>query len=137
MMPRSLAWAREQNLSSRAFAARVLCRRAVLLISGVLSPFCFHVATMSVAVSLRVVPAWPMGIDAYEINPAPIASERGHQGVLLVGFFIELLVAAEVHAEADLEEDKEQSLRFKGWISGDGSAGTPRAYIMSGAAPPA
>jgi hypothetical protein len=39
MMPRSLVWAREQNLSSMAFAVRVSCRRAVLLISGLLCPF--------------------------------------------------------------------------------------------------
>ena len=68
MMPRSLVWARVQNLSSSAFAVRVSCRRAVLLISGVLCPFCFLMAAiegrtcdsavaMSVAVSLRVVPA--------------------------------------------------------------------------------
>ena len=68
MMSRSLVWARAQNLSSSAFAVRVSCRRAVLLISGVLCPFCFLMAAMegrtwtsavamSVAVSLRVVPA--------------------------------------------------------------------------------
>ena len=34
--------------------------------------------------------------DAYEFDPSPIASERGHQGVVLVGFSLELLVAAEV-----------------------------------------
>jgi len=72
-MPRSLVWAREQNLSSRDFAVRVSCRRAVLLLSGILCPFCFLVAAtegqtwasvvaMSVAVSLRVVPAWQIGM---------------------------------------------------------------------------
>jgi hypothetical protein len=80
MMPRSLVWAREQNLSSRAFAVRVSCRRAVLLISGVLCPFCFLVAAMegrtwanaaamSIAVSLRVVPAWPMGMHTRSTLP--------------------------------------------------------------------
>ena len=44
--------------------------------------------------------------DAYEVDPFPVASERGRQGVVLVGFFFELLAAAEVHAEADLEEDE-------------------------------
>ena len=80
MIPRSLDWAREQNLLSKAFAVRVPCRRAVLLISGVLCPFCFLMAAMegrtcdsavamSVAVSLRVVPAWPMGMHTRSILP--------------------------------------------------------------------
>ena len=74
MMPRSLVWARVHNLSRSALAVRVSWRRAVLLIPGVLCPFCFLVAAMegrtwasavamSVAVSLRVVPAWPMGMQ--------------------------------------------------------------------------
>ncbi len=46
MMPRSHKWAREQNLSSRAFAVRMPCKRAVLLISGVMCPFYFLVAAM-------------------------------------------------------------------------------------------
>jgi len=80
MMPRSLVWAKEQSLSSRASAVRVSCRRAVLLISGVVWPFCFLVAAMegrtwaiavamSVAVSLRVVPAWPMGMHTRSTFP--------------------------------------------------------------------
>ena len=59
---------------------RVLCRRAVLLISRVLWPFRFLVAAMegrtlasavamSDAVSLRVVPAWPMGKHTRYILP--------------------------------------------------------------------
>ena len=52
--------------------------------------------------------------DANEVNPAPIASKRGHQGVVLVGFFLELLVAAKVHAEADLEEDEGAVLAVEG-----------------------
>ena len=80
MMPRSLVWARVHNLSSSAFAVRVSCRRAVLLISGALCPFCFLMAAMegrtcdsavamSVAVSLRVVPAWPMGMHTRSTLP--------------------------------------------------------------------
>ena len=80
MMPRSLVWAREQSLSSRVFAVRVSCRRAVLLISDVLWPFRFLVAAMegrtwanavvkSDAVSLRVVPAWPMGMHTRSTLP--------------------------------------------------------------------
>ena len=41
--------------------------------------------------------------DAYEVDSAPLASERGQQGVVLVCFFFALLVAAEVPAEADFE----------------------------------
>ena len=59
---------------------RVSCKRAVLLISGVLCPFCFLVAVMegwtwasavamSVAVSLRVAPAWPMGMHTRSTLP--------------------------------------------------------------------
>ena len=73
-MPRSLVWAREQSLPNMVFTVRVSCRRSVLLISGVLWPFSFLVAVMeertlasavamSDAVSLRVVPAWPMGMQ--------------------------------------------------------------------------
>ena len=42
--------------------------------------------------------------DADEVDSAPIASERNQKRVVLVGFFLALLVAAEVPAEADLEE---------------------------------
>ena len=67
--------------------------------------------------------------DAYEVDPSPVASERGHQGAVLVGCLLELLVAAEVPALADLEEgEREQTLRLKDEsISGTGSAGSPRA----------
>ena len=41
--------------------------------------------------------------DAYEVDSALVASERGQQGVVLVCFFFALLVAAEVPAEADFE----------------------------------
>ena len=41
--------------------------------------------------------------DTYEVILAPIASERGKQGVILVGFFLALLVAAEVPAESDFK----------------------------------
>ena len=52
--------------------------------------------------------------DAYEVDPAPIASELGHQEVVLVGFFLELLVAAEVHANADLKKDEGAVLAVEG-----------------------
>jgi hypothetical protein len=74
MMPRSLVWAREQSLLSRVIAVRVSCRRVVLIISGILWPLRFIVAAMegrtlasavamSDAVSSRVVPTWPMGMQ--------------------------------------------------------------------------
>ena len=65
--------------------------------------------------------------DVYEVNPAPIASERCHQGVLLVVFFLELLVTADVPAKADLEEDEGADLAVEGVDFPDGLAGTPRA----------
>ena len=52
--------------------------------------------------------------DAYEVNPAPIVSERGHQEVVLGDFFLELLVASEVPAEADLEEGEGTILAVEG-----------------------
>ena len=52
--------------------------------------------------------------NANEVNPSPITSERGHQGVVLIGFFLELLVATEVLAEADLEEDEGVVLAVEG-----------------------
>jgi len=79
-MPKSLVWAREHSLSSRIFTVRVSCRRAVLLISGVLMPFRFLLAAieertlanavaMSDAVSLRVVPALPMEMQTRSTLP--------------------------------------------------------------------
>jgi hypothetical protein len=66
IMPRSLVWAREQSSSSRVFAVRVSCRRAVLLISSVLWNFRFLVAamegrTLASAVAMRVVLAGRWG----------------------------------------------------------------------------
>ncbi len=80
MMPKSLVWARVQSLSRRVFAVRVSSRRAVLLISGVLWLFRFLLAAidgrtlanavaMLAAVSLRVVPAWPMWMQTRSTLP--------------------------------------------------------------------
>ena len=41
--------------------------------------------------------------DAYEVNPAHVASKRGQQWVVLVDFFLALLAAAEVLAKADFK----------------------------------
>ena len=54
--------------------------------------------------------------NADEVDLSPIASERGHQGVVLLDFFLELLVAAEVPAKADLEEDKGAALSVEGVV---------------------
>ena len=52
--------------------------------------------------------------DANEVNPSPITPERGHQGVVLIGFYLELLVAADVPSEADLEEHEGAVLGIQG-----------------------
>ena len=49
-------------------------------------------------------------LDANEVDPSPIALECGHQGVVLLGFFPEFLVAAEVSAEADLRKEDERPI---------------------------
>ena len=59
---------------------------------------------MSVAVSLRHCAGVADG-DTNEVDPSPVTSKRDHQGVVLVRFLLELLVVAEVPAEADLKED--------------------------------
>ena len=79
-MPKSLVWAREQSFFSRVFAVRVPYRIAVLLISGVLWSFRFLMVAMEgrtlasavamlEAVSLRVMPAWPMGMQTRSTLP--------------------------------------------------------------------
>ncbi len=52
--------------------------------------------------------------DTNEVNLSSIACERGHEGVVLFDFFLELLMAAEVLAEADLEKDEGAVLWVKG-----------------------
>jgi hypothetical protein len=86
-------------------------RRVILLIYGVLCPYFRRAATegralawtvaMSDAVLLRVGPAWPMGM-----HTSSISSYYGDKGVVLLDIFVELLVAAEVLAKVDLDEDK-------------------------------
>ena len=44
---------------------------------------------------------------AYDVDSSQITSERGSQGVVLLRLFLELRVAAEVPAEADLKEENE------------------------------
>ena len=96
-MPRSLVWAIEQSLSNRVFAVRVSCMRAVLLISGVLWSFRFLVAAMEGLTLASAVCDVRRGVvkgcagvadrDVDEVNPSPMASERGRQGVVLLVFF--------------------------------------------------
>ncbi len=52
--------------------------------------------------------------DTYEVDSLPIASERGHKGDVLIGLFLELLVVAQILAEADLEEDEGAVLAVEG-----------------------
>ncbi len=52
--------------------------------------------------------------DAYEVDSSLIASECGHHVGILLCFFVELLVASEVHAEADLKENEGAVLAVEG-----------------------
>ena len=100
IMPRSLVCAREKSLSSRVFAVHVTCRRAVLLVAGVLWPFRFLVVAMegrtlasavamSDAVSLRGLPAGPMGMQMRSTHPQ---YRRGvaTKGMYFSAFFLAL-----------------------------------------------
>jgi hypothetical protein len=123
-MLKSLYWARKQSLSSRFFTLRVSCRRAVLLISSILWPFRFFVAAMegrtlasvvamSDEVSMRAVPAWPMETQTRSTLPQYRRSVVT-RGLYFSYFFLELLVAADVPAEADLKDDKGAVHAFEG-----------------------
>ena len=66
-------------------------------------------------------------VDAEELDASPISSKGAKEEVVLLGLLGELVVAAEVHAKANLEENEGAVLRSKESWSGVGSAGTPRA----------
>ena len=79
-MPRRRVWAKEQNLSKRVLATCLSWVRAVLLVSLVLRFFYFplmsmegralaRAVAMASAVSWRLVPAWPMGMQASSTCP--------------------------------------------------------------------
>ncbi len=52
--------------------------------------------------------------DAGDVVPSLVASKRDHQGVVLVRFLLELLVAAQVPTEADLKDVEGSSLAVEG-----------------------
>ena len=52
--------------------------------------------------------------DADELDASPISSEGAKEGVVLLGLLGELVVAPEVPAEADLEEDEGAVLAVEG-----------------------
>jgi hypothetical protein len=80
LMPKSLVCAKEQSLLRRVFAILLSWKRAVELVSGVLCPFRLRSWAMegrtfaradakSFTVSMRVVPAWPMGMHTNSTRP--------------------------------------------------------------------
>ena len=73
-----------------------------------------------------------------ELHPSPIPSEGRDEGGVFLGLFVELNVAAEVPAEADLDEDEGALLSVEGGRVGRGSVRDPscvdeiRCCAMSG-----
>ncbi len=116
---------------------RVSCRKAVLLISGVLWPFCFLVVVMkgrtlasAVAMSdvslFRVVSAKPMGMHTRLTLPQYRRSVFT-RGLYFSGFSWRLLWQPRYFQKPISKNMREQSFRLKDSMSGSGSAGTPRA----------
>jgi len=61
---------------------------------------------MSDAVSLRVVPSWPMEMHTRSTRPHYRRSNMVTRGDVLLTFLVELFVASEVPSKADLEDDE-------------------------------
>ena len=135
MMPISLVCASEQSLLRRVFAILLSWRRAVELVSGVLCPLCLRWAAMegrtlaradakSFAVSMRVVPAWPMGMLTNSTRPQYFlrAVSRGRY---LSVFRVYFSWHPRSLQNPTSKRMREQSFLLK--ASEDGSAGTPRA----------
>jgi hypothetical protein len=57
-------------------------------------------------VLVSVVPTWPIGKYGDELHPSLVFSESRDKGGVLLGIFVELGVASEVPAKADLDEDE-------------------------------
>ncbi len=90
MMPKSLVCAREQSLFMRVFAILLSWMRAVEFVSGVSCPFRLRSEAMegrtlamadakSFAVSIGVVPAWPIGMHTNWIRPHSPVSSKGFE----------------------------------------------------------
>jgi hypothetical protein len=88
-------------------------------------------------VLVSVVPAWPIGKAINSALPQYFLRAAMRGGVLL-GLLVELTVAAEVPAKADLDEDEGVLLFVEGGRVGRGSIWDPscvdevRCYVMSG-----
>ncbi len=72
--------------------------------------------------------------DAHELDASPILSDGEEEGVVLNGLLVELLLESEVSLEADLKEDGGAILAVEEVEVRCGSAGTPRAEMISGVA---
>ena len=70
-----------------------------------------------------------------ELHSSPIPFEGRNEEGVFIGLLVELNVAAEVHAEADLDDDEYALFLSKEVGSGEGAYGTPLAYMRSGAMP--
>ncbi len=65
--------------------------------------------------------------EGNELHPSPIPFEGRDEGGVLLGLLVDLDVAAEVHAEADLDNDEGAFFLSKEVGSGEGVYGTPLA----------
>jgi hypothetical protein len=76
--------------------------------------------------------------EGHKLHPSPVFSEGRDEGGVLLGIFVKLNVAAEVHAKADLDEDEGALLFVEGGRVGRGSVWDPscvdevRCCAMSG-----
>jgi len=100
IMPNNLVCAKEQSLLRRVFAILLSWRRAAELVSGVLCQFRLRLEAMegrtlaradakSFAVSTRVMPAWPMGMQTNSTRPQSFrraVSRRRYLSVFSVYF---------------------------------------------------
>jgi hypothetical protein len=63
--------------------------------------------------------------EGHELHPSPIFLEGRDEGGVFLGLLVELNVAAEVPAEADLDEDEGALLSIEGGRVGRGSVRDP------------
>ena len=113
IMPSRRVWARAQSLSMRVFATCLSWMTTDVFLGscvfGILDfPFTSEegrtlarAIAMPYAVSLRLVPAWPMGMHTRSKQPQYRRRAKRRVGTSRSSF-----VEAEVHANADLEEDE-------------------------------
>ncbi len=136
-MPIRRVWARAQSLSSKVFATCLSSMADVLLGSYVLELIDVTLAleegralartvAMSVAVSLRVVPALPMGMHTTSTRPQ-YRHRVQSRGLYISVFFVRLAWRPRSMQKPISNNMREQSSRSKESGSGVGSAGTLRA----------